>query len=487
MLAETGLLALIGAGLGLIFAYGGLDLLVGLAERFTPRASEISIDGGVLLFTLVTACAAALFFAYAPSLRSPEEGGSLLLRTGSRASGAGQRLQRGLIVAQVAAAVTVLTAAGLLTRTLLSLNSVDTGVDVTSTLTMQVPDDGAGRSPEETLRLQEQMRDRIAELPGVTAVGVGLNVPLVSSPVLLEVRAEARPPEPGVPAPIAEYRTATPEYFDAAGMRVLSGRGFADTDVSDGAPVAVLNETLAARLFADEDPIGRRVAWTGDVLQFIGMSGRWMTVVGIVNDTRDGGPSEAPGPALYQPLAQNDLAYFPGAFVIRAEGADALAPQAERVVRELAPENPVERVATLEQIREESVASQRLNAWLVTLFGGLALVIAAIGIAGVLAFFVAQRTTEIGIRMSLGADRARVLGMVLSDGGILLALGVGLGFAASALVARLLEGLLFGVTPGDPATFLAVALVTVAVGLGACALPARRAAGVDPLVAMREE
>jgi predicted permease len=352
---------------------------------------------------------------------------------------------------------------------------------------MQVPDDGAGRSPEETLRLQEQMRDRIAELPGVTAVGVGLNVPLVSSPVLLEVRAEARPPEPGVPAPIAEYRTATPEYFDAAGMRVLSGRGFADTDVSDGAPVAVLNETLAARLFADEDPIGRRVAWTGDVLQFIGMSGRWMTVVGIVNDTRDGGPSEAPGPALYQPLAQNDLAYFPGAFVIRAEGADALAPQAERVVRELAPENPVERVATLEQIREESVASQRLNAWLVTLFGGLALVIAAIGIAGVLAFFVAQRTTEIGIRMSLGADRARVLGMVLSDGGILLALGVGLGFAASALVARLLEGLLYGVTPGDPATFLAVALVTVAVGLGACALPARRAAGVDPLVAMREE
>jgi predicted permease len=487
LLTETGILAAFGAGLGLILAYGGLDLLVGFAERFTPRASEISIDGGVLLFTLVTASAAALLFAYAPSLRSSEEGGTLLLRTGSRASGVGQRMQRGLIVAQVAAAVTVLTAAGLLTRTLLGLNSVETGVDVASTLTMHVPDDGAGRSPTETLRLQEAMRDRIAELPGVTAVGVGLNVPLTSSPVMLEVRAEARPPEPGVPVPVAEYRTATPEYFDAAGMRVLAGRRFSDTDVADGAPVAILNQALAGRLFGDEDPIGRRVAWTGDVLQFIGMSGRWLTVVGIVNDTRDAGPAQEPRPALYMPLSQNELAWFPGAFVIRAQDAEALAPQAERVVRELAPDNPVERVATLEQIREEAVASERLNAYLVALFGGLALVIAAIGIAGVLAFFVAQRTTEIGIRMSLGAARARVLGMVLADGGALLGVGIVLGFAGSALVARLLDGLLFGVTPGDPVTFAGVALVTAAVGLAACAVPARRAAGVDPLVAIREE
>jgi predicted permease len=487
LLTETGILAAFGAGLGLILAYGGLDLLVGFAERFTPRASEISIDGGVLLFTLVTASAAALLFAYAPSLRSSEEGGTLLLRTGSRASGVGQRMQRGLIVAQVAAAVTVLTAAGLLTRTLLGLNSVETGVDVASTLTMHVPDDGAGRSPTETLRLQEAMRDRIAELPGVTAVGVGLNVPLTSSPVMLEVRAEARPPEPGVPVPVAEYRTATPEYFDAAGMRVLAGRGFSDTDVADGAPVAILNQALAGRLFGDEDPIGRRVAWTGDVLQFIGMSGRWLTVVGIVNDTRDAGPAQEPRPALYMPLSQNELAWFPGAFVIRAQDAEALAPQAERVVRELAPDNPVERVATLEQIREEAVASERLNAYLVALFGGLALVIAAIGIAGVLAFFVAQRTTEIGIRMSLGAARARVLGMVLADGGALLGVGIVLGFAGSALVARLLDGLLFGVTPGDPVTFAGVALVTAAVGLAACAVPARRAAGVDPVVAIREE
>jgi ABC-type antimicrobial peptide transport system permease subunit len=190
---------------------------------------------------------------------------------------------------------------------------------------------------------------------------------------------------------------------------------------------------------------------------------------------------------MFQPLAQNELGYFPGAFVIRASGAETLAPQAERVVREMAPDNPIARVATLGQLRDETVASQRLNALLVAAFGLLALVIAAVGIAGVLAFFIAERTTEIGIRMSLGAERSRVMRMVLADGGALLLLGVVLGLAGSVVVARLLEGLLFGVAPGDPVTFAAVALLMIGVGLAACAVPARRAARVDPLIAMRAE
>ncbi len=487
MLGETAVLALAGAGLGLLLAYGGLDLLVRFAERFTPRASEISIDGGVLLFTLIVAAGSAVVFALMPTLRSPEGAGMSLLRTGTRASGSGQRMQRGLIVAQVAAAFTILAAGGLLGRTLVSLNAVETGVDTSNTLTLEVPAEQDGRSADETLRLQEEMRARIAGLPGVQAVGVGMNVPLRGSGIMLEIRAEGRPPEPGQPAPMAEYRAATPDYFDAAGMRVLSGRGFEDTDVSDGAPVAILNESLSRRLFGDDDPIGQRVAWTGDVLQFIGMSGGWMTVVGVVNDTRDRGPDEAPPPALYHPLTQNELGFFPGAFVVRGAQAASLAPAAERIVRELAPDNPVERVATLEQIREETVASQRLNAYLVGIFGLLALVVAAVGIAGVLAFFVAQRTTEIGIRMSLGAGRRRVLRMVLSDGGRLLAWGVGLGVVLSLGAARLLDGLLFGVSPSDPYTMMLVTLVMVGVGLAACAVPARRAASVDPLVAMREE
>jgi putative ABC transport system permease protein len=270
-------------------------------------------------------------------------------------------------------------------------------------------------------------------------------------------------------------------------MRVLAGRAFEAIDVSDAAPVAILNEALAERLFADEDPIGRRVAWTGDVLQFIGMAGGWRTVVGVVNNTRDNGPDQPAPQVMYQPLTQNELGYFAGAFVIRGDAAESLGPRAERIVREMAPDQPVERVATLAQIREETVASQRLNAYLVGAFGLLALVIAAVGIAGILAFFIAQRTTEIGIRMSLGAERARVIRMVLADGGVLLALGIGLGLVGSILVARLLEGLLFGVSAADPLTFAAVSLLMIVVGLVACALPARRAARVDPLVAMRAE
>ncbi len=486
MLTETGILAGLGAGLGLGLAYLGLDLLVGFAERFTPRAAEIRIDGGVLAFALLAATASALVFAFAPSLRAPEEAGASLTRTGSRATGAGQRIQRGLIVAQVAATVTVLTAAGLLARTLMQLYEVDPGVRVENTLTMEVPLEGE-RTPAQTLALQEEMRARLAALPGVTEVGVGWNVPLRASGVLLELKAEGRAEEPGVPRPVAEYRTATPEYFRAAGMPLLSGREFAATDRSDGGRVVILNRSAAARLFPGRDPIGRRVAWTGDVLRFIPLSGEWRTVVGVVGDTRDAGPDAPPPPAVYQPMAQNDMGFFPGGFVIRAPAAATLGPQAARIVRDLVPDQPVERVATLEQIREQTLAPQRLNALLVGAFGAVALVIAAVGIGGVLAFFITQRTAEIGIRMSLGADPSRVMRMVLADGGLLLGIGIGLGLVGSVVAARLLQGLLFGVPPRDPLTLLGVALLMAAVGLTACALPARRAARVDPMVALRAQ
>ena len=486
LLTETGILAAVGAGLGLALAYLGLDLLIGFAQRFTPRASEIRMDGGVLAFAVVAATASALVFAFAPSLRGPEDSGASLTRTGSRATGAAQRIQRALIVAQVAATVTVLSAAGLLGRTLMRLYEVDPGVRLENTLAMEVPLEG-DRTPEQTYALQEEMRSRLAALPGVTEVGVGWNVPLRTSGVLLELKAEGRVDEPGVPKPLAEFRTATPEYFRAAGIPLVGGREFAATDRADGGRVVILNRALADKLFPNQDPIGRRVAWTGDVLRFIPVSGEWRTVVGIVGDTRDAGPDAAPPPALYQPMAQNDMAFFPGGFIIRAPAAAALGPQAARVVRELVPDQPIERVATLAQIREQTIAPQRLNALLVGAFGVVALLIAAVGIGGVLAFFITQRTAEIGIRMSLGADPGRVMRMVLADGGTMLGLGIGLGLVGSIVAARLLQGLLFGVPPRDPVTFLGVALVMALVGLAACALPALRAARVDPLVAMRSE
>lgn len=487
LLAETGVLALLGAGLGLLLAYAGLELLVGFAARFTARAAEVRMDMGVLLFTMAVASAAALAFAFTPGLRSQELSGAMLTRSGSRTTGGSRRLQRGLIVAQVAASVVVLTAAGLLGRTLLALNAVDPGVDVEDTLTLEAPAGPEDGSPAQVASLQQEMQRRIMGLPGVRQVGVGFSVPLRSNMVKLELRAEGRPVEPGQPIPLAEYRTATPGFFEAAGMDILAGRDFAETDGPDRGPVAILNETLAARLFGDEDPLGRRVTWTGQVLSAIGMGEKWLTVVGVVSDTRDDGPDAPPPAVLFQPHTQNDLAYFPGAFVIRASAAPTLAPRVQRIINELAPEQPVLRIATLEQIRQETIAPERLNTALVGLLGVLALVIAAVGLAGVLGFFVSERTPEIGIRMSLGANPLRVVAMVLRDGGTLVVAGTALGLLGSLAASRVLAGLLYGVTPGDPGTLALVVATILGVGLLAAAVPAVRAARIDPLVAIRKE
>jgi putative ABC transport system permease protein len=483
LLSETAILAALGAGLGIVFAFVGLDVLVGFAQRFTPRADEIRIDLWVLAFTMITATAAALIFAFAPSLREPDTSSTAFIKSGSRITGAG-KLQRILIVAQVAATVIVLSAAGLLMRTLNNLNAVDSGVRTENTLTMEVPIGFEGRSEAQRVGLWQEMRDRMASLPGVQEVGLGSNVPLRGTEFQLELKADGLQPDAGTPIPRAEFRTATPQFFRAAGIPLLKGREFEATDRDSSALVVILNESFAKKLFTDRDPIGQRVAWTGEVLKYVPISGTWRTVVGIVGDTRENGP-DAPAPQIvYMPFAQGS---FYGSFILRGPGAEAAAPAAAKVVRDLTPDQPIERVQTLESIREGTIAPQRLNALLVGAFGILALLIAAVGIGGVLAFFISQRTNEIGIRMSLGADAANVVRMVLADGGILLASGIGLGVAGSLIVSRFLRGLLFGVPAQDPITFGTVAFLMAAVGLAACAVPAMRAARVDPLEAMRAE
>jgi predicted lysophospholipase L1 biosynthesis ABC-type transport system permease subunit len=248
--------------------------------------------------------------------------------------------------------------------------------------------------------------------------------------------------------------------------------------------VVIINETLANRLFPGQDPVGKRVAWTGDILRFTPFSGAWRTVVGVTGNTRDGGLDAEPQPVMYMPFAQ--VLALGGGFVIRADSnVAALARAATGIVRRLAPTAPIENVLTIAQYKDQSVAPRRLNAALVSSFGLLAVVIAMVGIAGVLAFSVSTRTTEIGIRMSLGADRGRVQRMILREGGILLALGLGLGTVGAFFTARFIQGLLFGVAPDDPATFAGVVIAMAAIGLGACWIPALRAARVDPAITMR--
>jgi predicted permease len=288
----------------------------------------------------------------------------------------------------------------------------------------------------------------------------------------------------GEAQPRAEFRTASPEYFGAAGIPLLSGRPFYTTDQDKSGDVVILNKTLANLLFPGKDPVGQRVAWTGDVLRFIGIPGDWRTVVGVVGDTKDGGLDAAPVPVMFVPFTQE--ATFTGGLVVRATGnAASLVPATTRVVRGIVPQDPIENVLTVGQIKDQSVAPRRLNAVLISSFGILAVIIAAVGIAGVLAFSVSARTNEIGIRMSLGADSGRVQRMVLMEGGVLLLIGLILGVGGAIFASRLIQGLLFGVAPHDPLTLVGVAVLMAAVGVGACWIPALRAARIDPAITMR--
>jgi predicted permease len=486
LMVENLLLALAGAVVGMAIAVAGVRLLATFAERYSPRANEIAIDGVVLAFTLVLTLVVAILISFAPRLAAEGKLGALIAARASRTSGsmARQRLQRSLVVAQVAVSVVLLTGAGLLTRTMLQLSEVHSGLVAEDVLTMEVPLAGAGRSDADIKALYTRMSDAVRGLPGVREVGIGSTMPLRSTVFQLDVKGEGRTLAAGEPQPRAELRTADPGYFRASGIPLLKGRDFTTTDRDSSQKVVIINQTMADYLFPGREPIGQRIAWTGEVLKFIGMSDEWRTVVGVVGDTKDGGLDAAPRNVVFEPFTQ-EFAYTAG-LVIRANAnPEALAGAATRTVREIVPADPIENVLTVGQIKEESVAPRRLNAALVSSFGVLAVLIAAVGIAGVLAFSVSARTNEIGIRMSLGADSGRVQRMILREGGVLLAAGIVLGVAGAVITSRLIRGLLFGVAPHDPITLLAVGLAMVAVGVAACWVPAVRAARIQPVVAMR--
>ena len=488
LLVENLMLAFAGGVLGLVIAVGGVRMLISFAARYSPRAGEIRIDGAVLGFTIVLAVVVAVLLSYAPTLAGEKTLGASLAAGGKRSTGGvrGQRLQQTLVVAQVAVSVILLTGAGLLTRTMQRLAVVETGMNTENVLTMEVPSDFNGQDNVAAVAKYEAMKRQLAALPGVTQVGLGSTVPLRSAGFLLEIKAEDRPLNPGQPIPQSEYRTASPNYFKAAGIPVIKGKEFSASDSRGGPKVVIVNKALVDLLFGDLDPIGRRVAWSGEVLKFIGISGEWRTVVGVVGNTRDGGLDAAPMPAMFLPFAQGD--YPSGGFVIRSSrDAAALAPAATKIVRGIDPRQPIEKVLTIDQIRDESIGPRRLNAQLVASFGILALIVAGIGIAAVLAFSVSARTNEIGIRMSLGADSGKVLRMVISEGGTLVAMGLVLGVVGALLVSRLIRGLLFGVEPSDPVTLVAVLTVMGVVGVAACWIPALRAARIDPATALRAQ
>ena len=488
LLVENLTLAILGGALGVLVAFAGLRMLVAFAAQLTTRADEIRVDGLVLTVSLLTSIAAAVVLSFVPQVGDDRSLAAPLVSAGRRSTtGRGrQRLQQVLVVTQLAVCMVLLTAAGLLVRTLEKLNSVETGVNTTNVLTMDVPIDAPSIDQPTKLGMYERMRDRIAALPNVKVAAIGSDVPLRSTPFVLEVKAEGRPVATGEATPRATFKTADPQYFRAAGIPLVEGRVFTATDLRGAGRVAIINKSLAQRLFGDRDPIGQRIAWTGEVLKFIPVSGDWRTVVGVVGDTRDAGLDTDPTPTMFQPIMQEEI--FGASLVIRTNSNPALLePAATRAIREMYPKQIIEHVATLDEVRDATVAPRRLNALFITSFGALAMIIAMVGIAGVLAFSVSARTQEIGIRMSLGADAARVVRMVLGEGGVLLVAGLAAGLTIALLTSRLLRGLLFGVAPHDPVTLGTVAFLLAAVGVAACLLPAMRAARVDPAVALRAD
>ncbi len=494
LLAENLVLAVIGGALGIAIAVGGVKLLTSLVGRYSPRASEIRLDSVALAFTLALSLLVALVLSFLGTL--PREGSfaSRILAGSQRMSGGLRklRLQRVLVIVQIAVSVVLLAGAGLLTRTMIRLSDVETGLRTEEVLTMQVNlltpaellgDPGADAGAKQRY---DRMRDGIAALPGVLEVGIGSPLPLRRSGVAFEVKAENKPLGVGEAMPRSELRTANAEFFSAAGIPLVKGRPFASTDHMGSGKVVIINETLAERLFPGEDPLGQRIAWTGDVLRFTPISGEWRTVVGVAGNTRDGGLDAESRPVVWTPFTQ--MLALGGGLVIRADSnVAALVPAATRIIRGIAPSAPIENVMTIAQIKDQSVSPRRLNAILISSFGILAVLVASVGIAGVLAFSVSARTNEIGIRMSLGADSARVQRMILGEGGRLLAIGLLLGVAGAYLSAGVIQGLLFGVAPHDPTTFIGVAVAMAAIGLAACWIPALRAARIDPAITMRAQ
>ncbi|HEX7940130.1 MAG TPA: FtsX-like permease family protein, partial [Gemmatimonadaceae bacterium] len=483
------LLTLLGALLGVLIAFSGVGLLTAFAARYSNRANEISLDGTVFGFTIALAVLLALLLSVLATM--PREGTFASISSGAKrltANLSKQRIQRALVIAQVAVSVVLLAGAGLLTRTMIRLSDVSTGLRTEQVLTLPVPLFNPSRvtlqADAAAKVLYEQMRQEVRALPGVVEVGVGTTMPLRTSIVDLEITAEGKALAVGEVTPKADVRAAGPEYFRAAGIPLLKGREFDITDQPGGGRVAIINQTLADRFFPGEDPIGKRIAWSGPILKFTPFSGEWRTVVGVVGNTADGGLDAKPRSAVFMPFAQEFA--IGGGLVIRADSnVESLKTAATRIVRRIAPGVPLDDILTVAQIKDQSVSPRRLNALLLSSFSVLAVIIAAVGIAGVLAFSVSARTNEIGIRMSLGAGRAQVQRMILKEGGVLLAFGVMFGIVGAVFATRTMQGLLFGVAPDDPTTMIGVSVMMATIGIAACWIPALRASRIDPAITMR--
>ncbi|MGH9745226.1 MAG: ADOP family duplicated permease [Candidatus Acidiferrales bacterium] len=485
LLTESAALGVIGGIAGTLLAFWGVNGLRSLLPAEISASREIHVDGHVLGFALLLSIIASFVFGLAPALFAAGSDLNTSLREGAGRAGAGGRRQVArsfLAAAETALAMVLLIGAGLLVRSFVTLMSVSPGFRSEHLMKAEVSLPQFEYSkPEQWNAFTNDLLARIQAEPGLHETAVGIPLPLADGFVNLGFTIEGVAAPPSSSPRTADYVAATPGYFGVMGIPLLKGRGFSDTDVASGPRVTVISEAMARQYFPNQDPIGKRITFgfppDGDALR---------EIVGVVGDVRDVALQQAPAAMMYVPFAQ--APFWGAVFVTRSNlnlgtFADAIRRDTSAIDKDL----PVTDIAAMPDVVNASVAQPRFQMVLLGLFGALALVLAAVGIYGVISYSVVQRTHEIGIRMSLGAQPRQILRLVVGQGVKLALVGIAAGCVAALALTRLMMSLLFEVSPADPLTFLGVAIVLALVAMAACFIPARRAMRVDPMTALRYE
>ncbi|MEK6300044.1 MAG: ABC transporter permease [Acidobacteriota bacterium] len=482
LLTESVVLALAGGALGLLVALWGIDRLVSVMPADLRGAQNIKIDGLVLGFTLTVALATGVVFGLFPALQATRNDLNETLKEGGRGGTAGARRNRArslLVVSEIALSMVLLIGAGLMIKSFVRLERVNPGFETRNvhTVRLSLP---AAQYPDSQRRAAffQQVVQRLQSIPGVESAAAISRLPLTPGNSGRGVIIAGRPTDGSGDGPNADYRVISRDYFRTIGVPLLKGRAFTEADNADAPPVAIINERMARLYWTDEDPLGQRLRIESD--------DPWMEIIGVVGDVKHLGPDAESRPEFYVPYL-NDPWPFMTALVRSAGSPKSLADAMRNEVWAVDKDLPVPDIKTMEQLLSASVARRRFNMLLLGIFAGVALVLAAVGIYGVISYSVTQRTHEIGIRMALGAKPSDVVKLVVGQGIVLALTGVGIGLAGAFALTRVLASLLFEVGTTDLATFATISLLLTGVALGACFIPARRAAKVDPMIALRYE
>ena len=488
-LTESVILSLAGAGLGFLLGWSALDPLLKISASSLPQGAVVGLDGWVLAFTAGVAILTGLLFGIVPALRTAKLDLRETLNENSRGSTAGpghHRLGNTLVSLEIALALLLLVGAGLLLRSFSRLQAVSPGFQADHLFVADVPVSQASYAkPEQRFEFYDRLVDRARTLPGVLAAGAATFLPVSGGGSVIHFNVAGRPPKSASDFTAAGYRAVTPGYFETLGVRLLQGRLFTSADRENAPPVCIINASMAKVYFPDINPLGQHMQLGATPVKEIPM----MEIVGVVGDVSPGLGTD-PQAEMYLPFRQADglLPVFQLSIVMRTSGDPLLQTSALRsVLSQIDPDQPLVKVRTMEENMATTVAQPRFRAWLIGIFAMLALVLSAVGVYGVMSYTVTQRTNEIGIRVTMGAQPRDVFHAIVGEAMRLAVLGVGVGLAAAFALTRLLRSFLFGISAYDPVTFIGVSVLLTAVAIAASYFPARRATLVDPLVALRYE